>query len=123
MPKIKGMAHNLCANSRRSGVFYFELDKEVDARWENLFSDYISAYKPAIFSLFSPAIVKRRYIRVHAEQEGVMGIENVLISLQAMVSYANSRYKRVDPQAKATESLSSQDEIRRLRSRLAGLNY
>ncbi|MXP48632.1 hypothetical protein FD733_01705 [Pantoea sp. Eser] len=84
MPRIKGVAQNLSAINGRSGIFYFELDQDVDARWENLFSDYLSVYKSTIFSLFSPSVVKNRFIMVHADLDGPMGIENVQLSLQAM---------------------------------------
>ncbi|WP_419963825.1 hypothetical protein [Pantoea vagans] len=125
VPKIKGIAQNLSLINDKSGVFYFELDKEVDVRWENLFSGYISLYKPPIFSLFSPTIIGSRFIRVHADLDGVMGIENVLLHLQAMISFANSHWVKMTRQPKANELLSAResDGANQINNRLSGLYF
>ena len=119
------IAQYLSLINDKSGVFYFELDKEVDVRWENLFSGYISLYKPPIFSLFSPTIIGSRFIRVHADLDGVMGIENVLLHLQAMISFANSHWVKMTRQPKANELLSAResDGSNQINNRLSGLYF
>ena len=121
--KIIGINQNLSEICDNKGIFYIDLSQTVNASWQNVFHEYITTYKPAVFSLHRPIIIEDKLLRVHAELDGPWGIENVFLHLQCIVKYANSKCKKTMLMDDKASSWQSSSDIKKLQNRLASLNY